>query len=503
MKKDELIEPGLKERLSSEREKGWRKALRQSISVQKRLSLPRQPMPAQPPAQRIKNFSEVNLGYTLKMAQEEARRCLDCGYPACVAGCPVAIDIPSFIKYIEAGELEKALNKIRETNGLPAICGRVCPQEIQCERNCNLVKTGREPVAIGHLERFVADYFNQPQLSLSTEKSVESSGIEVKKKVAVIGSGPSGLTVAADLARLGYSVTVFEALHLPGGVLAYGIPEFRLPRSILQAEINFIKSLGVEIRTNFIVGKTATLSDLKAAGFSAFFLGTGAGLPSFMNIPGENLLGVCSANEYLTRVNLMKAYLFPEFDTPFPAGRKVAVIGGGNVAMDAVRTALRLGAKEAIIYYRRSRAEMPARVEEIKHAEEEGIVFNFLTVPVRFLGDGKGKLKGMILQKLALGEPDSSGRPRPISIPGSEFEVEVDLVVMAIGQSPNPLLIKEIEGLKLGRRGNVEVDLDTLACSLPGIYAGGDVVRGGATVILAMGDGRKAAKEIDKFLKSC
>ncbi|MBC7362453.1 MAG: NADPH-dependent glutamate synthase [Candidatus Aminicenantes bacterium] len=499
MKKTELFEPGLTERLSREREKDWRKNLRREISAQKRLTIPRHKMPEQPPAQRIRNFLEVNLGYSLEMAKEEAQRCLDCGNPGCVAGCPVAIDIPTFIKYIEAGELDKALDKIRETNGLPAICGRVCPQEVQCEKNCNLVKAGKEPVAIGHLERFVADY-----LSLRSELNIEPGCVNSSRgKIAVVGSGPSGLTVAADLARLGYQVTVFEALHVPGGVLAYGIPEFRLPREILHSEINFIRSLGVEIKTNFIVGKTASPSDLREAGYSAFFLGTGAGLPGFMNIPGENLLGVYSANEYLTRVNLMKAFRFPDFDTPAPAARKVAVIGGGNVAMDAVRTALRLGAAEAVIYYRRSRAEMPARVEEIRHAEEEGVVFNFLTVPVRFLGDEKGRLRGMVLQRLTLGEPDASGRPRPVPVPGSEFEVEVDLAVVAIGQSPNPLLVKQVDGLKLGRWGNVEVDSETMASSLPGVYAGGDAVRGGATVILAMGDGRRAAKAIDKFLRKC
>lgn len=499
MKKTELFESGLAERLSREREKDWRKNLRREISAQKRLTIPRHKMPEQPPAQRIRNFLEVNLGYSLEMAKEEAKRCLDCGNPGCVAGCPVAIDIPTFIKYIEAGELDKALDKIRETNGLPAICGRVCPQEVQCEKNCNLVKAGKEPVAIGHLERFVADC-----LSLRSELKIEPGGVNLSRgKIAVVGSGPSGLTVAADLARLGYQVTVFEALHVPGGVLAYGIPEFRLPREILHSEINFIRSLGVEIKTNFIVGKTASLFDLKEAGYSAFFLGTGAGLPGFMNIPGENLLGVYSANEYLTRVNLMKAFRFPDFDTPVPAARKVAVIGGGNVAMDSVRTALRLGAAEAVIYYRRSRAEMPARVEEIRHAEEEGVVFNFLTVPVRFLGDEKGRLRGMVLQRLTLGEPDASGRPRPVPVRGSEFEVEVDLAVVAIGQSPSPLLLKQVDGLKLGRWGNVEVDSETMASSLPGVYAGGDAVRGGATVILAMGDGRRAAKAIDKFLRKC
>lgn len=500
MSRRDGLELGQAERLLREREKEWRKVLRRELSVQKRMAIERQPMPEQEPRVRIKNFKEVNLGYTLEQARAEARRCLDCGQPGCVAGCPVAIDIPTFIKYIEAGELERALEKVRETNGLPAICGRVCPQEVQCEKDCNLVRAGKAPVAIGHLERFVADYLCLREAT-GPGFSPRPDVFRQPGKIAVVGSGPGGLTAAADLARLGYRVTVFEALHLPGGVLAYGIPEFRLPREILQSEINFIKALGVEIRTNFIVGRTACLEDLRQDGYRAFFLGTGAGLPSFMNIPGENLLGVYSANEYLTRVNLMKGFRFPEFDTPVPRARKAAVIGGGNVAMDAVRTALRLGAEQATIYYRRSRAEMPARVEEVKHAEEEGIVFNFLTVPVRFLGNDRGQLRGMVLQRLALGEPDSSGRPRPVPIPGSEFEVEVDLAVVAIGQSPNPLLIKQLPGLKLGRWGNVEVDFQTMATSLAGIYAGGDAVRGGATVILAMGDGRRAARAIDEFLR--
>ncbi len=501
MNKGQKIEPGLVARWQEEREKEWRKALRRQLSVQKRLSIERQPMPEQPPEERIKNFREVNFGYSFELAVTEARRCLDCGNPGCVSGCPVAIDIPTFIKYIEVGDLEKALEKIRETNSLPAICGRVCPQEVQCEKNCNLVRAGKPPVAIGNLERFAADYLCLREGRIFRE----GMGNEVcagGEKIAVIGSGPAGLTAASDLARLGYRVTIFEALHLPGGVLAYGIPEFRLPRQILQAEINYVSSLGVEIRANFIVGKTASLDDLRRAGYRAFFLGTGAGLPSFMNIPGENLTGVYSANEYLTRVNLMKGYAFPDYDTPVPRGRRVAVIGGGNVAMDAVRTAVRLGAEIAGIFYRRTRAEMPARAEEIKHAEEEGVKFNFLVVPVKFINDGRGRLAGMVLQRLALGEPDSSGRPRPVPIPGSEFEVEVDLAVVAIGQSPNPMLIKQLSGLKLGRWGNVEVDYRTMATSLEGVYAGGDAVRGGATVILAMGDGRRAARAIDDYLKN-
>lgn len=498
MNKVDKLEAGLAERLVKEREQTWRKTLRREISVQNRLAIKRLQMLEQEPEVRRRNFQEVNLGYTLEMAKLEARRCLDCGQPGCVAGCPVAIDIPTFIKYIETDQPEKALEKIRETNGLPAICGRVCPQEAQCERNCNLVRAGKEPVAIGHLERLAADYILSHQktgLNYAWPKDF------LNQKIAVVGSGPGGLTAAADLARLGYQVTVFEALHLPGGVLAYGIPEFRLPREILHSELDFIRRLGVDIRTNFIVGRTANLDDLRQAGYSAFFLATGAGLPSFMKIPGENLLGIYSANEYLTRVNLMKGFKFPEFDTPVPKAIRAAVIGGGNVAIDAVRTALRLGAKEAVIYYRRSRAEMPARIEEIKHAEEEGIKFNFLTVPVRFVGDGQGHLQSMVLQKLALGEPDASGRPRPVPIPGTEYEVEVDLVVVAIGQSPNPLLITQLPGLKLGKWGNVEVEAQTMATSLEGIYAGGDAVRGGATVILAMGDGRRAARAMDNYLK--
>ena len=499
MSKDNILEPGLKEKLSRQREQEWGKALRRDVSARKRLESRRHKMPEQPAAQRAANFLEVNQGYSLEMAREEAQRCLDCGDPGCVSGCPVAIDIPTFIKYIESGEIALALATLRETNGLPAICGRVCPQEVQCEKNCNLIKAGKEPVAIGHLERFAADYVRSNDQTVIESACGQAQG----EKIAVVGSGPAGLTAAADLARLGYQVTVFEGLHLPGGVLTYGIPEFRLPRSILNQEIDFIRSLGVEIKTNFLVGRTATLTDLSQAGYRAFFIGTGAGLPSFMNVPGENLLGVCSANEYLTRVNLMKAFKFPEYDTPVPVVKKAAVIGGGNVAMDAVRTALRLGAKEAVVYYRRSRVEMPARVEEVKHAEEEGIRFNFLTAPVRYVGDDRGRLKGLVLQRLTLGEPDASGRRRPVPVPGSEFEVEAELAVVAIGQSPNPLLIRQVEGLKLGRWGNIEADPVTMATSLEGIYAGGDAVRGGATVILAMGDGRRAARAIDRLLRKC
>ena len=499
MSRDEILEPGLRERLARQREQEWRKTLRQAVPARNRLEIPRHKMPEQPPDQRAGNFLEVNLGYSLDIAREEAQRCLDCGDPGCVSGCPVAIDIPTFIKYIEAGEIDLALATIRETNGLPAICGRVCPQEVQCEKHCNLIKARKESVAIGHLERFAADYVRRHDQAVTESACGPATG----EKIAIIGSGPAGLTAAADLARLGYQVTIFEGLHLPGGVLTYGIPEFRLPRSILNQEIDFICSLGVEIKTNFLVGRTATLSDLSQAGYRAFFIGTGAGLPSFMNVPGENLSGVCSANEYMTRVNLMKAARFPEYDTPVPVVKKAAVIGGGNVAMDSVRTALRLGAREATIYYRRSRVEMPARVEEVKHAEEEGIKFNFLTVPVRYLGDDKGKLNGIVLQRLTLGEPDASGRRRPVPVPGSEFEVEAELAVVAIGQSPNPLLIRQVDGLNLGRWGNVEVNPSTMATSLEGIYAGGDAVRGGATVILAMGDGRRAARAIDQWLTKC
>jgi glutamate synthase (NADPH/NADH) small chain len=493
--KDELS-PEVKERLKAEYQKPWRQELRRTLSVKERSKIPRQKMPERPAEVRIRDFREVNLGLEAEAARMEARRCLDCANPACVKGCPVAIDIPSFVKLVEIGEFILAARKIKETNSLPAICGRVCPQETQCEAVCNLKKATGVPVAIGNLERFVADFERQ-----NGEVFIPSIPPPSGKKVAVIGAGPAGLTVAGELAKKGHRVTVFEALHVAGGVLVYGIPEFRLPKSILKAEVDYLERLGVEIKLNFVVGKTATLDDLRAEGYEAFFIGTGAGLPNFMKIPGENLIGIYSANEYLTRVNLMRAYDFPRYDTPVLKGERVAVIGGGNVAMDSVRTAKRLGAKRAMIIYRRSRQEMPAREEEVKHAEEEGIEFHFLTVPIRYIGDEHGRVRAMECQRMELGEPDSSGRRRPVPVPGSEFTVEVDLVVVAIGQSPNPLIPQTTAGLKVGKWGNIEVDWSTMATNVEGVYAGGDIVRGGATVILAMGDGRLAAASIDEYLR--
>ncbi|HVP91821.1 MAG TPA: NADPH-dependent glutamate synthase [Terriglobales bacterium] len=485
-----------KARLRAGFEQEWRKELRRALPVKERMKIGRRRMPERPPDVRNRDFKEVNLGLTPEMAQEEARRCLDCANPQCVTGCPVSIDIPGFLKLIEAGRFLEAAWKLKETNSLPAICGRVCPQESQCEEVCSLKKATGISVAIGNLERFAAD-FERGSGSLEMPPLPPPTG----KKVGVIGAGPSGLTVAGDLAKLGHKVTIFEALHESGGVLIYGIPEFRLPKAILKAEVEYLKRLGVEIRTSFVVGLTATIEDLTAEGYQAFFIGSGAGLPNFMKIPGENLVGVYSANEYLTRVNLMRAYDFPAYDTPVIKASTAAVIGGGNVAMDSVRTAKRLGAKRAVIVYRRSNAEMPARIEEIHHAEEEGIEFQLLTTPLRYFGDEFGRVKAMECQKMGLGEPDASGRRRPVPIPGSEYTMEVDLVVCAIGQSPNPIIPQTTPGLKVGKWGNVEVDWTTMATSLPGVFAGGDIVRGGATVILAMGDARTAAAQIDKYLR--
>jgi glutamate synthase (NADPH/NADH) small chain len=490
------LAPELKARLKAEFDQDWRKELRKAVPVKERMKSARQKMPERKPDVRNRDFQEVNLGLTPEMAQAEARRCLDCANPQCVTGCPVSIDIPSFVKLVEKGEFLAAAWKIKETNCLPAICGRVCPQESQCEEVCTMRKAGGAPVAIGNLERFVSD-FERLSGSLRIPPLPPPSG----KKVAVIGAGPAGLTVAGDLAKLGHSVTIFEALHEAGGVLIYGIPEFRLPKSILKAEVEYLKRLGVEVRTNFVVGMTATVDDLRNKGYEAFFIGSGAGLPNFMKIPGENLVGVYSANEYLTRVNLMRAYAFPAYDTPVFKARTAAVIGGGNVAMDSVRTAKRLGAERAVIVYRRSRTEMPARTEEIHHAEEEGIEFQLLTTPLRYIGDEHGRVRAMECQKMQLGEPDASGRRRPVPIQDSEYTMDVDLVVCAIGQSPNPLIPQTTPGLKMGKWGNVEVDWTTMATSLPGVYAGGDIIRGGATVILAMGDARTAAAEIDRYLR--
>jgi len=474
------MSPELKETLRAEFNKEWRKELRKSIPAKERMKISSQKMPEREPEE---------------LAKKEAQRCLDCANPGCVMGCPVGIDIPTFIKLIEIGDYVQSVRKIRETNSLPAICGRVCPQEVQCEETCNIKKAIGEGVKIGNLERFVSDYE-----SLKGDVYIPQIQPATGKKVAVIGAGPAGLTVAGEMARNGHKVTIFEALHISGGVLVYGIPEFRLPKSILKSEVEYLEKLGVELRENFVVGLTATLEDLKNDGYDAFFIGTGAGLPNFMRIPGENLVGIYSANEYLTRVNLMKAYEFPDYDTPVFLGKRVAVIGGGNVAMDSVRTAKRLGAELAAIVYRRSRVEMPARVEEVNHGEEEGIEFHFLTTPIRYIADEKGRVKAMECLRMKLGEPDSSGRRRPVPIEGSEFIMEVDMVVVAIGQSPNPLIPQTTPQLNVGKWGNVEVDWDTMATSIEGVYAGGDIIRGGATVILAMGDARIAAAEMHKYL---
>lgn len=453
------------------------------------------PMAEQPPAERIHNFNEVPYGYTPEQAMAEAQRCLQCKNPRCVDGCPVGIDIPSFLQLIAEGDFQGAINLIHRANALPAITGRVCPQETQCEAICALCKK-YEPVAIGRLERFVADW-EAAQGTLPVPPLPPPTG----KKVAVVGSGPAGITVAADLAKMGHEVTIFEALHEPGGVLIYGIPEFRLPKEIVRREVDYVRRLGVKIVTDFVVGRTATLEELLQE-FDAIFLGTGAGLPWFLNIPGENLNGVYSANEYLTRVNLMKAYRFPDYDTPVARGRRVVTIGGGNVAMDAARTALRMGAEESIIVYRRSREEMPARLEEIHHAEEEGVQFMLLTTPVAFHGDESGRVKELECLRNELGEPDESGRRRPVPIPNSNFRIPCDLAVIAIGQSPNPLIPTTTPQLKIGKGGVVVVDEKTMKTSVKGVFAGGDVATGGATVILAMGQARIAAKAIDEYLRT-
>jgi len=450
-------------------------------------------MPEQDPNVRNKNFREVALGYTEEMAVEEAKRCLNCKARPCVAGCPVNVKIPEFITLIAEGRFEEAYLKIKETNNLPAICGRVCPQETQCERVCVRGKKG-EPVAIGRLERFAADWY------MARHGSETLDAQKKNKKVAVIGSGPAGLTCAADLAKMGYSVTIFEAFHTPGGVLMYGIPEFRLPKDLVQREIDTVRKLGVEIKTNMVVGKSITIDELKEEGYEAIFIGSGAGLPNFMGIPGENLNGVYSANEFLTRINLMKAYLYPEVDTPVKVGRNVAVVGGGNVAMDAARSAKRLGAENVYIVYRRSEAEMPARLEEIHHAREEGIIFKTLANPVRILGTDDGWVKGMECIEMELGEPDASGRRRPVPKEGSEHVLDVETVIIAIGQTPNPLIASTTPGLKTQKWGGIIVDEETGATSIEGVFAGGDAVTGAATVILAMGAGKKAAKAIHEYL---
>ena len=454
------------------------------------------PMPCQDAHERAHNFQEVALGYSVEDAVSEADRCIECKNRPCIAGCPVEIDIPAFVKAVAERRFPDAVHILKSKNSLPAICGRVCPQEEQCEMKCTL-GAKFEPVAIGRLERFVADWAREHMgEEIPTKRSPNG------KKVGVIGSGPAGLTVAGDLIQIGYQVTIFEALHKAGGVLVYGIPEFRLPKSIVQKEIDYLIQMGVEMKTNMVIGKSLTLDELMTEfGYDAIFIGTGAGLPSFMNIPGINLIGVYSANEYLTRSNLMKAYRFPEYDTPVIRGRNVAVVGGGNTAMDSIRTALRLGAENAYLVYRRSRAEMPARKEEVEHAEEEGVQFHMLTNPVEILGNEKGRVRLVRCQKMELGEPDESGRRKPIPIPGSEFELLVDTVVMAVGQGANPVLTSTAPHLKTNKWGNIIADAETGATNIPGVFAGGDIVSGGATVILAMGAGRKAARAIDQYLR--
>jgi glutamate synthase (NADPH) small chain len=456
----------------------------------------RTPMPEQPADERRKNFSEVALGYAKEDTLAEASRCLSCKDAKCVEGCPVNVDIPGFIKLICDEDFEGAIGKIKETNALPAICGRVCPQETQCEALCTLGKKG-QPVAIGRLERFCADY--ERETPAETNVKIPEISRPTGKKVAVVGSGPAGLTAAADLVKLGYKVTIFESLHKTGGVLSYGIPEFRLPKEIVRQEIEYIKQLGVEVKPNYIIGRIKTLDEL-CEEFDAVFLGTGAGLPNFMGIPGENFSGVYSANEFLTRVNLMKAY-DPEYDTKVRHGKHVVVVGGGNVAMDAARSALRLGAEEVSIVYRRSEDEMPARREEIEHAKEEGIIFRLLTNPIRILGDEKFNVTGIELIKMELGKPDSSGRRSPSPVEGSEFTIPADVVIIAIGTSPNPIIFKGSEGLEQSKRGTVVADEETGATSKCGVFAGGDVVTGAATVISAMGAGKKAARAIDEYLR--
>jgi glutamate synthase (NADPH/NADH) small chain len=462
----------------------------------RRMNIPRHKMPEQDPIERGHNFQEVNYGYPQEIAQEEAQRCVQCAKPRCVAGCPVRVKIPEFITCIAQGKFLEAAHILHEDNALPAVCGRVCPQEEQCEELCILGKKGR-PVAIGHLERFAADY-ERNQGHIDIPKVPASTG----KQIAIVGAGPSGLTTAGDLRKQGHNVTIFEALHLSGGVLVYGIPEFRLPKSIVSAEVEYLQKLGVKIETNAVIGKTYTIDELLEDGFHAVYIANGAGLPKFLRIPGENLNGVYSANEYLTRSNLMKAYDFPRHDTPIAHGKNVAVFGGGNVAMDAVRTALRLGAENAYLVYRRSEVEMPARNEEIEHAKEEGIRFHLLTNPIRILGDDRGHVNAVECIQMELGTPDDSGRRRPIPIEGSEFILDVDTAVVAIGTGANPLINQTTPDLEINKWGYIVADENTGATTKPGVFAGGDIVRGAATVILAMGDGRRAAEAIHKYVMS-
>ena len=480
---------------SDDRNAAWREELRKSMKAKERTAIPRVKMNELDPEYRSHSRKEeVNLGLNEEQALTEAKRCLDCANPSCMEGCPVGIHIPTFIKNIERGEFLEAARVLKQTSALPAVCGRVCPQEKQCESKCIHLKMGHEAVAIGYLERFAADYERESG-QISVPEIAEKNGI----KVAVVGSGPAGLSFAGDMAKLGYSVTVFEALHEIGGVLKYGIPEFRLPNKIVDVEIENLSKMGVEFVKDCIIGKTISVDDLKAEGYQGIFVASGAGLPNFMNIPGENSINIMSSNEYLTRVNLMDA-ASEDSDTPVTFGKRVAVIGGGNTAMDSVRTARRLGAEKAMIIYRRSEAEMPARLEEVKHAKEEGIEFLTLHNPIEYIADEKGRVKQVVLQKMELGEPDASGRRSPVPIPGAIETIDIDMAIVSVGVSPNPIVPHSIEGLELGRKGTIAVN-DDMQSSIPTIYAGGDIVRGGATVILAMGDGRRAAAAMDEQLR--
>ncbi len=465
-----------------------------SETAGKKAQIGRVAMPEQEAKIRARNFLEVPTGYTIKMAQEEASRCLQCKKPGCVDGCPVSVDIPGFIDLISQGDMTGAIRNLWSKNALPAVCGRVCPQEVQCEGKCIVGKKG-DPVAIGNLERFCADYERAHGTGELPPKAASTG-----KRVAVVGSGPSGLTVAGDLIVKGHDVTIYEAFHKAGGVLVYGIPEFRLPKDIVAQEVNFLERLGVKVQCNAVVGRTVSLDELFAEGYDAIYVGVGAGLPKFMNIPGENYVGILSANEYLTRANLMKAYKYPEVDTPIPLGKNVVVLGAGNVAMDSARTAMRLGAENVKIVYRRSRDEMPARQAEIHHAEEEGIELYLLTNPTLYLGNESGRLTGMECLRMELGEPDASGRRRPVAVKGSEFEIACDLCIVAVGSGANPLLTSETPDMKLNKWGNVLANEKNGKTTKPGVWAGGDIVTGAATVILAMGAGRAAADSMHEYL---
>ena len=481
---------------AASRQEEWREQLRKSMSPKERTAIERVKMPELAPDYRITCNEEVNQGITAEMALLEAKRCLDCPNPQCVTGCPVGINIPKFIKNIERGHFEDAAATLKETSALPAVCGRVCPQEKQCESKCIHLKMKHQPVAIGYLERFASDYVRLNGLTAKPQCD-PVNGI----KVAVIGSGPCGLSFAGDMAKKGYDVTVYEALHEIGGVLKYGIPEFRLPNSIVDAEIEGLRQMGVKFEKDCVIGKTLSYNDLHEMGFKGIFVASGAGLPRFMNIPGENLRGVMSSNEYLTRVNLMGAGR-PDWDTPVLTGKNVAIIGGGNTAMDSVRTAKRMGAEKAMLVYRRSEEEMPARLEEVKHAKEEGVIFMTLHNPVEYLADENGRVATMRVQRMELGEPDASGRRSPVPVEGAIEDIPVDLVIVSVGVSPNPLVPSSIPGLEVSKRNTIVVDEATMQSSIGDIYAGGDIVRGGATVILAMGDGRRAAANMHSMLQA-